>query len=103
MITGTLQYKQLVRMLDFADECRRELPPCTVQFIGDLASGLTTVAALSGTQASIFRRARQFTQRRNRARIALRDALVAVYRAANTVEIPGFSSKFQLPPAGDRK
>jgi hypothetical protein len=68
------------------------------QLFTQLNATITTLDGLSGAQASGVGQARQRTQTRGDARLALWEDMQAINRAARTMEV---ASQFQLPPFGN--
>jgi hypothetical protein len=105
LVTETLQYKRLVRQYDLGLLYRPNLPLIAHTFLSGLGSALATLANLTGTQASIFGKARELARLKRKAREALRSACAAINRIAIAVavETPGFDDKFEMPVVGDEK
>jgi hypothetical protein len=105
LVTETLQHKQVVRRYELGLLFRGDLPAAADKFLPVLESALTTMAGLTGSQASAFARVRELARLKQKARKALRENCAAINRIATVValETPGFDDKFQMPVNGDEK
>jgi len=94
-------YQKFVRVRDFGAAHAADFGPNTLgaQTFAILAGIITQIDGLGAAEASAHGGARQGTETRAHARVALREDLEAIARTARVMatEIPGLENKFRVP------